>query len=79
MPLGLQLGVDELSVYLDLEPSAVRRDQHEPFDHVFKLLEELTCQAHGPVGVVSDRAVHDLDLEHEPSQWAYTVGFHSPR
>jgi hypothetical protein len=34
---------------------------------VLKLLQQFTCQAHGPVGVVSDRAVDDLDLQHMAS------------
>jgi hypothetical protein len=31
------------------------------------ILEQFSCQANGPVGVVSDRAVDDLDLQHQPS------------
>jgi predicted heme/steroid binding protein len=34
---------------------------------VLKMLQELTCQANGPVSVVSDGTVYDLDLEHPAS------------
>jgi hypothetical protein len=34
---------------------------------VLEVLQQFACQAHGPVGVVSDRTVDDLDLQHAPS------------
>ncbi len=56
-----------MSVHADLEAASVRWDQRYRFDQVLELLEQVICQAHGPVGVVSDSAVNDLDLEHKPS------------
>jgi hypothetical protein len=32
------------------------------------MLEQFIQQAHGPPGIVSDRAVYDLDLQHDPSE-----------
>jgi hypothetical protein len=34
---------------------------------VLIILEQFFCQAHGPVSVVSDRTVDDLDLQHGDS------------
>jgi hypothetical protein len=31
------------------------------------MFEQFIGQAHGPIGVVSDRAVNDLDFQHSPS------------
>jgi hypothetical protein len=31
------------------------------------MFEQFFHQAHGPTGVVSDRAVNDLDVQHSPS------------
>ena len=68
MPFGLQLGVDQLSVHRHLETTAVRGSKRETIDEVFELLQQVSCQAHGPVSVVSDGAVDDLDLQHDHSQ-----------
>lgn len=68
MPLGLQLREKKPAVNGNLKASAIRGDQGDRLDHMLELLQKLTCQAHGPVGVVSDCAVDDLDLQHEPSQ-----------
>jgi hypothetical protein len=67
---GFQLGVGKLSIYGDLEPPAIGRSECKCVDHVLELFEQVTCQAHGPVSVVSDCAVDDLDLEHMPSRYA---------
>jgi hypothetical protein len=32
------------------------------------ILQQLVCQAHGPIGVVSDRAVNDFNFQHMPSE-----------
>ena len=70
MTSGLQFGVDQLSIDRDFEASAVRRDKRHRFDHMLELLEQISCQAHGPVGIVSDRTVNDLNLKHRPSRLA---------
>ncbi len=68
VPLGLQLGVNELAVHCHLETPAVGGDHGEAVDHMLELLKQFTCQAHGPVCVVSDSAVDNFDLQHEPSR-----------
>lgn len=67
---GFKLGVYELPIYGDLEPSTFGRSKCECVDHVLELFEQVACQAHGPVSVVSDCAIDDLDLEHMPSRFA---------
>ena len=67
MPVGLQLGVHQPIVDGHFKATAIRRNERDPLDQVLEMLEQLTCQAHGPVGVVSDRAVDDFDSQHTPS------------
>jgi hypothetical protein len=64
--VGLQLGIDQLPVHADLEAAAIGGDQDHRLDQVLELFEQFASQAHGPVGVVSNRAVDDLDLQHKP-------------
>lgn len=52
-----QLGVQQLSIDSHFELPAIRRDQFDLFDHMLILFEQFIHQAHGPTGVVSDRAV----------------------
>ncbi len=70
MPSGFQFGVDQFSIHRDFEAAAIRRDKRDALDHMLELLEQVISQAHGPVGVVSDRTVNDLDLKHGPSRLA---------
>ena len=70
MPSGFQFGVDQFSIDRDFEASAIRRDERDALDHMLELLEQVISQAHGPVSVVSDRTVNDLDLKHVPSRLA---------
>jgi hypothetical protein len=67
MTLGRELGVDQPTVHADLEATAVGRNQGDAFHQVLKVLEELACQANGPVCVVSDGTVNDFDLKHPAS------------
>jgi hypothetical protein len=67
VPFRLEFGIDQLTVDADLEAAFIRWDKRYRFDQVLELLEQVTCQANGPVGVVSDSAINDLDLEHKPS------------
>lgn len=62
MTVGLEFGIDQRITYHDLEPASVRRDQGQVPDVVLELFEQLICQAHGPVGVVSNRTVDDFDI-----------------
>ncbi len=68
MALGLELGIDELPIHGHFEAPSLGGDERDILDQVLKLLKQLTCQADGPVGVVSNGAVNDLDLEHLPSR-----------
>jgi len=62
MPLSRELGVDQAPVHGDLETTAVGRNQDNAFHQVLKMLQELACQANGPVCVVSDCTVDNLDF-----------------
>ncbi len=68
MPFGLKFGIDQFSIHTDLEAAAIGRDERHAFDQMLELLEQVICQANGPVGVVSDCTVNDLDLKHKPSR-----------
>jgi hypothetical protein len=62
--VGLEFGINQTVVYFDLEPASVRRDQGQAIELVLEFLEQIICQAHGPVGVVSYGAVDDFDVYH---------------
>ena len=62
--VGLEFGVDQLVSNRDLELAAVRRDQAQVPDVVLEFFQQFICQAHGPVGVVSNSAVDDFDVYH---------------
>jgi hypothetical protein len=68
MTFRLQFGIYKISIHTHLETAPFRWDQCYGFDQVLELLEQVICQANGPVGVVSDSAINDLDLEHKPSR-----------
>jgi hypothetical protein len=68
MTFRLQFGIYKIPVHTDLETAPFRWDQGYGFDLLLELLEQVICQANGPVGVVSDSAINDLDLEHKPSR-----------
>jgi len=59
-----QLGVQQLPIRGHFEPAAIRWHKHNVLDQVLIVPEQLFRQAHGPAGVMSDRAVDDLDLQH---------------
>ena len=68
MTFRLQFGIYKLTVHAALETAPFRWDQRYGFDQVLELLEQVICQANGPVGIVSDSAINDLNLEHKPSR-----------
>ena len=74
MAFGLELGIDQRSIHTDLEAAPVRRNDRHRFNDMLKLLEQILFQAHGPVGVVSNRAVDDLDFEHFCTSMGFLVG-----
>jgi hypothetical protein len=62
MTPGIELRVDQLLIYCNFESTSVRRNQGDGFDRILKLLEQFGCQADGPVGIVSDRAIDDFNF-----------------
>ncbi len=60
----LQLGEDLLVVQEDLEAASRPGGQGEAFDLGLEILDQVGCQAHGPVGVVSDHAVFNADFHY---------------
>ncbi len=64
MPFGRKLRIYQLPVYTDFEPAAIRRNEFDSFDQMFKLFKQLIRQAHGPVGIMSDSAIYYLDFQH---------------
>lgn len=68
MTMQLRFRIYKIPVNGHFELPAVRRDKRDRLDHVLIILKQLICQAHGPTGVVSDRAVNDLDSQHGPSE-----------
>jgi hypothetical protein len=57
MPSGLKFGVYQLIIYGYLEPAPFGRDESNTFNSQFVVVEKLVCQAHGPVGIVSNNAI----------------------
>ena len=64
MAHGLEFGIDQLIVHTDLELASVRGDQGQALDIVLEFLEQVVCQAHGPVSIMSNSAVDDFDVYH---------------
>ena len=58
----LELGIDQLVVHTDFKPASQGRYESNILDLRFEILEQFGYQAHGPVGVVSNRAVLDADF-----------------
>jgi hypothetical protein len=66
--MRLQLRIQQLPIRSHLELAAIRRHKRDRFDHVLIILQQFIHQAHGPTGVMSDRAVHNFDFQHDPSE-----------
>jgi hypothetical protein len=64
MAACLEFGVDQLPVDTDFVPAAIGRDESHAFDLRFEMLEQIVRQANGPVSVMSDLAINDLDFHH---------------
>ena len=62
MSSGLEFGVYQLIVDGDLVTASIRRGECNPLDLRLEVFEQFICQAHGPVGVVSDSAIDDGDF-----------------
>jgi len=73
VPSGLEFGVDQRIIRLHFEPASIRWDKDYPFDFRLEILEQFICQAHGPVSVVSNSTIIDLDLEHGISPYCFKI------
>ena len=58
----LEFGVDQLIVYTDLKPASQGWNKGHTLDLRFEILEQIICQALGPVGVVSNCTINDLNF-----------------
>ena len=67
MPVRLQFRIQQLSIDSHFEPPTLRRRECDRLDHMLIVLQQFIYQAHGPTGIVSDRAVNDLDFQHRTS------------
>jgi hypothetical protein len=65
MTSGLEFGVNELPIDANFKPASIGRDKRHLFNLRFKMIEQIVCQAHGPVCIVSNSAVKDLDFHHD--------------
>ena len=73
-----KLGVDQLFINDHLKLALIRWHQFDLFDHMLIILEQFFRQAHGPTCVMSDRAINDLDDQHDPSA-NFERLYHSPK
>ena len=69
MTVCRRLRIQYLSIDSHFKLPAIRRDEFDLLDQVLIMFEQFIGQAHGPIGVVSDRAVNDLNFQHGPSIW----------
>jgi hypothetical protein len=58
----LELGKEQLPIHADLKAAAGARDEAKALYLGFEILDQFCCQAHGPVGVVSNHAVFDANI-----------------
>lgn len=63
MPPSGEFGVNQRAVERHLKAPAIGGDQRDRFDFGFILPQEISRQTGGPIGVVSDRAVLDGNVE----------------
>jgi hypothetical protein len=62
--MGCKLGVEQFIINRDLESPSVGRHQGDRFDLRLKFFEQLSCQTDSTIGVVSDRAIDQIDFQH---------------
>lgn len=68
VPRRGQFRVDQTAIHRHLKPPSIGRYEGDGINQMLKLSKQFSCQAHGPVCVVSDRAVDDLNSQHLPSR-----------
>jgi hypothetical protein len=66
---GVKLGKDQPVIYADLVTATARGHKRDTFNLRLEIYEQILHQAHGPVGIVSNRAINDLDLHHKCASW----------
>jgi len=64
VPAGLQLAIDQLAIYLDLESPTAGRDERERLDPRFKSVQQFGRETRGAIGIPSNCAVFDSDFGH---------------
>ena len=64
MTPGAQLRVEQLALHADFKPTAIGWDQAHAGQIGFEVLEQFHRQTDGAVGVVSNGAVDDLNVDH---------------
>lgn len=57
----LELGIQQGIIDGDLETASIGRNEGDALNLRFEVVQKLICQAHGPVGKVSNCAVSDRD------------------
>ena len=62
MTSGLEFGVEQRIIDRHLVPASIGRDEGNAFDLRFELIKQILCQAHGPVGIVSNRAIGNANF-----------------
>lgn len=67
MAVRCQFRIQQLSIDSHFKSSAIGRGQFDLFHQMLIMFEQFFGQAHGPIGVVSDCAVNDLNFQHMPS------------
>ena len=63
MATGGFFRVQERPVYLNLETSAIRGDERQPFNFGFVGLQQFCCQTDSAIGIASDSAVGDGNVQ----------------
>lgn len=69
----LRLGKQQFAVHRHLEFTAVRRHERDGLDDMLVILQQFLCQAHGSTCVVSDRAIHDFNRQHDSSNFSKII------
>lgn len=64
MAAGLEFGIQQFAVDLELKPPSLRRNEGDFFYIRFKFFQKFFRQPDGARGVVSGRAIGQFDLDH---------------
>jgi len=64
MPVGFQLGVQQFPINRKLKAPAIRWHQGDRFNLGFEFLKQFGCQTDSAIGIVSDCAVDQIELQY---------------